>query len=110
MLEFLQIFLVFEAASFGVDERADFYSHQPGTSTQKSVRKTFFVIGKSDRNNRNLMLDRESECAILEFVQHNRLVIGDAAFRKYANAETLCQPFLGAVEYFHPAFRTFPVD
>ena len=93
--------LVFQAVfvahcfSLGFDERMHFNPHQTGTTAQKSKGKTLFVVPKSHRDNGQLMLDSQSECAVFKMVQKYRFIVRNAAFGENTNAESLIDSFLG---------------
>src|SRR5690606_18491255 len=82
----------------------DFGSHFPRTPTKELVRKPLFVIIKTHRNNRNLVVNSQSESSIFEFVQNNRSIIRNSSFGKNTNAQTLVKTFLGLVKNFFSAF------
>ncbi len=87
----------------------DFGAHQSGTSAHKSVRKPLFIVGQCHGNDRDVVLDGQSECAVFERIEFNRFIVGYTAFRKNADAQSLLKPFFGAIEHFHPAFGAFAV-
>src|SRR5690606_27132897 len=88
----------------------DFGSHFPGTSTKEFVRKPLFVIIKTHRNNRNLVINSQSESSVLEFVQNNRSIIRNSSFGKNTNTQTLVKTFLGLVKNFFSAFGISSID
>src|SRR5690606_30638560 len=87
----------------------NFRAHDSRATTEEGIRKTLFVIVESHRNNRYLMLDGQSESSIFKFAEHDRF-FGNTAFGKNADAQSLIESLLGAVENFHPTFGRASVN
>ena len=76
-----------------------------GRSTRE-IAATWLALGLDPER---VVFYRQSECPILKFVKQYGLVFRHASFRKYADAQSLIQPFLRTLKNLKAAFGTFAV-
>ena len=87
-----------------------FCTHQARAATQEFEREPFFVIRKGHGYNRYLVFYSQPEGAVLEFIEQDRAIFGNATFWEYTNAQSLLKPFLRPLENFKAALGTAAVN